>query len=59
MIVGLKYRPGDYEVHISKMKQLSYMQNVNKGIALGILSSVAREDLDLSVEHMGADKITE
>ena len=56
--VGIHQRPGDLEVNICKMKQLTNMRSANKGIVVGLSSSVEM-GLDDCVEYIGADEILE
>jgi GTP-binding protein len=58
MIVGIHQRPGDLEVNICKTKQLTNMRSANKGIVVGLSSSVEM-GLDDCVEYIGADEILE
>ena len=56
--VGIHQRPGDLEVNICKMKQLTNMRSANKGIVVGLTSAIDM-GLDDCVEYIAADEILE
>jgi GTP-binding protein len=58
MIIGIHQRPGDLEVNICKLKQLTNMRSANKGIDVGLKGSVEMS-LDQCVEYLNADEILE
>jgi len=58
MIIGIHQRPGDLEVNICKLKQLTNMRSANKGIDVGLKGSVDMS-LDQCVEYLNADEILE
>lgn len=58
MIVGIHQRPGDLEVNICKLKQLTNMRSANKGITVG-LAGVVDMSMDQCVEYIAADEILE
>jgi len=58
MIVGIHQRPGDLEVNVCKLKQLTNMRSANKGITIGIVAPIEMS-LDACVEYLAQDEILE
>jgi GTP-binding protein len=58
MIVGIHQRPGDLEVNVCKLKQLTNMRSANKGITIGIVPPIDMS-LDSCVEYLAQDEILE
>jgi len=58
MIVGIHQRPGDLEVNVCKTKALTNMRSANKGITVGLTSSIELS-LDDCVEYIAADELLE
>jgi len=58
MIVGIHQRPGDLEVNVCKLKQLTNHRSATKGITIG-LSSSADLTLDECVEYIAEDELLE
>jgi GTP-binding protein len=56
--VGIHQRPGDLEVNVCKMKQLTNMRSATKGITTGIAATIEMS-LDQCVEYLAADEILE
>jgi GTP-binding protein len=56
--VGIHQRPGDLEVNVCKTKALTNMRSANKGITIGLTSSI-EQGLDDCVEYIAADEILE
>ena len=58
MIVGIHQRPGDLEVNICKLKQLTNMRSATKGITTGLVTPIEMS-LDACVEYIAADELLE
>lgn len=58
MIIGIHQRPGDLEVNVCKMKQLTNMRSANKGITVGLAGTIVMS-LDDCVEYLNEDEIME
>merc|ERR1712071_513841 len=58
MIIGVHQRPGDLEVNVCKLKQLTNMRSANKGITVGLAGTIVMS-LDDCVEYIGADELME
>jgi GTP-binding protein len=58
MIVGIHQRPGDLEVNVCKLKQLTNMRSANKGITTGLVTPIEMS-LDACVEYLAADELLE
>jgi len=56
--VGIHQRPGDLEVNVCKTKALTNMRSANKGITVGLTSSIELS-LDDCVEYIAADELLE
>ena len=56
--MGIHQRPGDLEVNVCKMKQLTNMRAATKEVKTGVVAPVEMS-LDACVEYLAADEILE